>query len=77
VCERAQAITADLGIANDALANVALRFCLHDPAVSTVIAGMRSPENVRRNVAAVDDGPLTQVRLAALRRHRWGRPAER
>jgi aryl-alcohol dehydrogenase-like predicted oxidoreductase len=76
VHDRAQAIIADLGIEEDALANVALRFCLGQPAVSTVIAGMRSPENVRRNVAAIADGPLTGEQLATLRRHRWDRPAD-
>jgi aryl-alcohol dehydrogenase-like predicted oxidoreductase len=69
--ERVQAITADLGIAEDEIASVALRFCLSQPAVSTVIAGMRAIENVRRNVAALEQPPLDAAQLASLRPHRW------
>ncbi|HEY1777733.1 MAG TPA: aldo/keto reductase [Solirubrobacteraceae bacterium] len=74
-CERADAIMADLEIEEDKLANVALRFCLAQPAVSTVIAGMRSLTNVHRNVAAVDEGPLDQTAVEALLAHRWDRTA--
>jgi aryl-alcohol dehydrogenase-like predicted oxidoreductase len=76
VHERVQAITADLDIDEDAIAAVALRFCLSHPATSTVIAGMRSLENVRRNVAAVEQGALDEGQLATLRRHAWERPAD-
>jgi aryl-alcohol dehydrogenase-like predicted oxidoreductase len=69
--ERVQAITADLGVADDGVASVALRFCLSQPAVSTVIAGMRTVENVRRNAAALDEHPLDEGQLAKLRTHRW------
>ncbi len=71
--ERVQAITADVGITTDAIANVALRFCLSHPAVSTVIAGMRRLVNVRRNVAAIEEGPLDLEVLETLRRHGWNR----
>ena len=71
--ERVQAITADLGVPEDSAASVALRFCLSQPAVSTVIAGMRSSENVARNVAAVEEQPLDAQALATLRTHRWQR----
>ena len=71
--ERVQAITADLGIEEGAIANIALRFCLAHPAVSTVIAGMRSLANVRRNLAAVDDAPLDADVIERLRAHRWDR----
>jgi aryl-alcohol dehydrogenase-like predicted oxidoreductase len=73
VYERVQAITSDLDIPEDSIANVALRFCLHHPAVSTVIAGMRTVANVHRNVAAVDEGPLSDEQLAKLRAHNWDR----
>ncbi len=69
--ERVQAIVADLGVGEDEIAGVALRFCLSQPAVSTVIAGMRALENVRRNVAALEQPPLDERQLAALRPHRW------
>jgi len=71
--ERVQAITADLGVAEDAAASIALRFCLSQPAVSTVIAGMRTRENVHRNIAAIEDEPLDAAALAKLRTHRWER----
>jgi aryl-alcohol dehydrogenase-like predicted oxidoreductase len=69
--ERVQAITADLGIAEDEIASVALRFCLSQEAVSTVIAGMRAFENVSRNVAATEEPPLDAAQLAKLRAHGW------
>ena len=57
----------------DELAEVALRYCVTHPAVSTAIPGMRTVQNVERNVAAVDRGPLSEAQLAALRPHRWVR----
>jgi aryl-alcohol dehydrogenase-like predicted oxidoreductase len=69
--ERAQAVAVDLGIELDRLANVALRFCLGHPAVSTVIAGMRRVVNVRRNIAAIAEGPLVSSEIDALLLHRW------
>ena len=71
VWERVQAIAADAGVTVDGLAEVAFRFCLSHPAVSTVIAGMRSPRNVEANAAAVDAGPLDAATLERLRPHRW------
>lgn len=71
VWERVQAIAADLDAPVDELAEPALRFCLSHPAVSTVIPGMRSTRNVKRNVHAAAAGPLEAGRLAVLRRHRW------
>jgi aryl-alcohol dehydrogenase-like predicted oxidoreductase len=68
-----EALTADLGITRAEVAEVALRYVLAQPAVSTVIAGMRSIRNVERN-AALDNGPdLTPAQLDTLRRHRWER----
>lgn len=52
---------------------VALRFCVSHPAVTTVIPGMRRPAHVRANVAAVAQGALDAAHLAALRAHRWDR----
>jgi aryl-alcohol dehydrogenase-like predicted oxidoreductase len=69
--ERVSAITADLGIEDDEIASVALRFCLSQEAVSTVIAGMRTLENVGRNLAALQQPPLDAEQLAKLRAHRW------
>jgi aryl-alcohol dehydrogenase-like predicted oxidoreductase len=55
------------------LPEMALRFILSHPAVSTTIAGMRKAEHVRQNVAASDAGPLDKSLLAELKKHRWER----
>ena len=52
---------------------LALRFILSNPAVSTIIPGMRKAAHVRSNVAASDAGPLPPDLLARLREHRWDR----
>ncbi len=52
---------------------LALRFILHHPAVSTVIPGMRSIKHVRDNIATSDAPPLDAALLQELRRHRWDR----
>ncbi len=52
---------------------LALRFILSNPDVSTVIPGMRRPENVRANIAAGDAGPLPDELGRRLRAHRWDR----
>jgi aryl-alcohol dehydrogenase-like predicted oxidoreductase len=73
VHERVIAIASDLGIDESNIAEAALRFVLSEPAVSTVIPGMRSLRNVERNIAASDAGPLPAERRARLRAHRWVR----
>jgi aryl-alcohol dehydrogenase-like predicted oxidoreductase len=55
------------------MAELALRFILSNPDVSTVIPGMRSTSHVEANVAASDAGPLSPELLARLRAHRWDR----
>jgi aryl-alcohol dehydrogenase-like predicted oxidoreductase len=52
---------------------LALRFILAHPAVSTVIPGMRSVEHVRANLAVSDGRRLPDPVLARLRDHRWDR----
>jgi aryl-alcohol dehydrogenase-like predicted oxidoreductase len=73
VHDRATAIASDLEIEQDRLPETALRFILSEPAVSTVIPGMRSLRNVERNIAASDAGPLPEGERARLRAHRWVR----
>jgi aryl-alcohol dehydrogenase-like predicted oxidoreductase len=73
VWERTEAICADLGIDRDQLAEVALRFILGNPAVSTVIPGMRTVRNVERNCAVGDGRGLPEEQLERLRAHRWVR----
>jgi aryl-alcohol dehydrogenase-like predicted oxidoreductase len=52
---------------------LALRFILSNPSVSTVIPGMRSAKHVRANIAASDAGSLSPSVVASLRPHRWDR----
>jgi aryl-alcohol dehydrogenase-like predicted oxidoreductase len=73
VAQHVDALVADLGIGVDELPDVALRFVLAQPAVSTVIVGMRSVRNAERNAATSDRGPLSDEQLAVLARHRWER----
>jgi aryl-alcohol dehydrogenase-like predicted oxidoreductase len=73
VHERATAIATDLAVDDSQLAELALRFILSEPAVSTVIPGMRSIRNVERNIAASEAGPLTRDERERLRAHRWVR----
>jgi aryl-alcohol dehydrogenase-like predicted oxidoreductase len=72
VRDRTHAIITDLGIPGDRLADTALRFVLGEPAVSTVIPGMRSIRNVERNVA-VSDGRAISAGQREQRSHRWVR----
>ena len=55
------------------LPEMALRFILSNPVVSTTIVGMRKPEHVRQNSAMSDAGPLEPALVQTLRPHRWDR----
>jgi aryl-alcohol dehydrogenase-like predicted oxidoreductase len=48
------------------IAEVALRFVLSQPVVSTVLMGARSPEEVDANIAATEKGPLSPEILGRL-----------
>ena len=52
---------------------LALRFILSNPTVTTVIPGMRKLAHVESNIAASDAGPLPADLLAELKKHRWVR----
>lgn len=73
VVEHVEPLIADLRAAGVAqpLAEVALRFCLSHPAVSTVIPGMRRVRHVESNCALSDQGPLHEPLLELLERHAW------
>jgi aryl-alcohol dehydrogenase-like predicted oxidoreductase len=58
------------------LPQMALRYILSFPAVSTIIVGMRKPEHVRQNIAASDVGGLDAALLRKLKDHRWDRKPE-
>jgi len=59
------------------LPEMAMRYILSHPAVSTTIAGMRKAEHVRDNIAASDAGPLDKSLLGELKKHRWDRTPQR
>jgi aryl-alcohol dehydrogenase-like predicted oxidoreductase len=71
VADRVQGILDDLGIDREQLPEVALRYVLSHPAVSTVIPGMRTVRNVERNAATGDGRGLPPEQAEALKRHRW------
>ena len=55
------------------LPQMALRFILSNPTVSTTIIGMRKPEHVKDNIAMSDAGALDSTLLKKLKKHRWDR----
>ena len=55
------------------LPEMALRFILANPVVSTTIVGMRRPAHVRQNLALSGARPLDARLVTALRPHRWDR----
>jgi len=59
--------------AGSTMAEMALRFILNNPVVSTIIPGMRKLKNVEANVAAGKAGPLPLDLHQKLRAHRWDR----
>jgi aryl-alcohol dehydrogenase-like predicted oxidoreductase len=73
VYERVGAIIAELGVSEDEMAEVALRYVLSHPVVSTVIPGMRSVRNVERNMAVGDGKGLPEDQVRRLKAHRWVR----
>ncbi len=56
-----------------AMPEMALRFILAEPAVSTIIPGMRKIKHVEANLAASEAGPLPAALVKELGKHRWDR----
>lgn len=52
---------------------MALRFILGEPTVSTIIPGMRKPSHARANIAASDAGLLEPELMKQLEKYRWDR----
>ena len=73
VYDRVRAILSELGASEDEMAEIALRYILSHPAVSTVIPGMRSVRNVERNMRVGDGKGLPEDRVRTLKIHRWVR----
>jgi aryl-alcohol dehydrogenase-like predicted oxidoreductase len=70
---RVDALVRDLGIERSRLPEMALRFCISSPAVTSAIPGMRSRRNVEANCKVSDLGPLPPDVLSTLQRHAWDR----
>lgn len=58
---------------DSSMPELALRFILSNPTVSTIIPGMRKTHHVEANISASDLGPLPAELLQQLRGHRWVR----
>jgi len=75
--ERAEAIRKDIaafGLEEDyTMADVALKFALSRPEVSTVIAGMRNVQQVEQNTRTSQLRDLPADMLTRLERHNWRR----
>jgi aryl-alcohol dehydrogenase-like predicted oxidoreductase len=70
--ERADALK-PLVPAGMTMPELALRFILSHPAVSTTIPGMRRPRHVQANLAVSDGASLPDELIRQLRAHRWDR----
>lgn len=73
VVEHVSALQADLTDTAGSLPEIALRFCLSHPAVTTVIPGMRTVRNVESNCRVSDTGPLEEAVIQKLRKHAWNK----
>jgi aryl-alcohol dehydrogenase-like predicted oxidoreductase len=72
ILDRVDALRADVP-PGMTLPELALRFILANPDVTTVIPGMRRPRHVAANLAVSDGRTLDPDVMARLRRHRWTR----
>jgi len=73
VYERVGKLKELLGSEAETLPELALRFVLSHPAVSTVIPGMRRVSNVEANCRISDGRRLSDGLVVELRKHRWDR----
>jgi aryl-alcohol dehydrogenase-like predicted oxidoreductase len=71
--QHVNALKRDLAETPGTLAEIALRFCLSHPAVTTVIPGMRRVATVESSCRAASAGKLDAKTLAVLKHHAWDR----
>ncbi len=71
--ERADRLKPVATAAGMTMPEMALRFILNNPTVSTIIPGMRKVKNVEANIAAAAAGSLPAALHEQLRPHRWDR----
>ena len=68
------ALKADLkDVVEGTLPEIALRFCISHPAVSTVIPGMRRIRSVESNCHVSDLGPLPENVIQVTKQHAWNK----
>jgi len=70
---RVDALKREAEAAGMSLPELALRFIVSHPAVTTTIPGMRRVSHVDANLGVSERGPLPAALLARLRAHRWDR----
>ncbi len=73
IVEHVEALKRDLAGVPGTLPEIAVRFCLSHPAVTSVIPGMRRLKTVESSCAVSDLGPLPPEVLAILKKHAWDR----
>lgn len=73
VCRRVDRLRTLLDSSVATLPELALRFCLSHPAVSSVIPGMRKPDHVEANAGIADRGSLAPDLLLNLKAFHWPR----
>jgi len=59
------------------MSEMALRFILGEPTISTIIPGMRKTGHVRTNLSTSDAGPLDRKLMKELEKHRWDREPQK
>jgi aryl-alcohol dehydrogenase-like predicted oxidoreductase len=59
------------------MSEMALRFILGEPTVSTIIPGMRKPHHAKMNMGTSDAGPLDNELMKELEKHRWDREPQK
>jgi aryl-alcohol dehydrogenase-like predicted oxidoreductase len=70
--EKVRSDIAEAGLDKEySMADVALKFVLAQDAVSTVIPGIRNPQQAELNISAADKPDLPEDFLVKLRRHNW------
>lgn len=71
VVEHVDALRVDLSGVKGSLPEIALRYCLSTPAVSTVIPGMRKIRTVESSCSVSDLGSLPADLVDKLKKHAW------
>lgn len=69
--ERVQRLASEVEPPDRSVADLALRFALSDPAVSTVATGTRTRAQLETNLRALERGPLTAEKRQSLAGHAW------